>query len=264
MSRVALIAARSPDVPFEAREYEASRSGGGIGTGRTNECPPPSKSPSWHPVEMRMYLSSFRMGDHPEHLVDLVDDAGDALVIANAIDSAPAEIRAEGVDRELTALRSLGIAATELDLRDYFDHPDQLRDRVNRRALVWLRGGNVFMLRYALARTGADVLLADLLESDALVYAGYSAGPCVLAPSLQGLEAVDDPDLVRATYGADPIWEGLGLLDYAIVPHYESPGHPETEGCGLVAERYRATGVEHRTLRDGQAIVVDGLVTTIC
>jgi hypothetical protein len=30
-----------------------------------------------------------------------------------------------------------------------------------------------------------------------------------------------------------------------------------------VVERYRATGVAHRTLRDGQVIVVDGDTTTL-
>jgi hypothetical protein len=47
------------------------------------------------------------------------------------------------------------------------------------------------------------------------------------------------------------------------VPHYESPGHPETEDIGRVAERYRREGVPHKTLRDGQALVVDGDNTTL-
>lgn len=38
-----------------------------------------------------------------------------------------------------------------------------------------------------------DVIITDALVADALVYAQYSAGPCVLAPTLCGLDAVDDP-----------------------------------------------------------------------
>jgi dipeptidase E len=47
------------------------------------------------------------------------------------------------------------------------------------------------------------------------------------------------------------------VLPYAIVPHYRSD-HPESAAVETVAERYQATGVPHRTLRDGQVIVVHG------
>lgn len=64
-----------------------------------------------------------------------------------------------------------------------------------------------------------------LLSRDALACGGYSA--CVLAPSLRGLETVDDAGAVPRIYGAGPVWEGLGVLDHAMVPHYQSPDHPE-------------------------------------
>ena len=205
---------------------------------------------------MRMYLSSFRLGDHPERLVALLDQPGPAAVVANAIDDAPDDVRREGVELELDALRALGIDGHELDLRDYFGAPDRLAAELARRRLVWVRGGNTFMLRHALAESGADSLLTDLLARDALVYGGYSAGVCVLAPSLRGLDLVDAPEAVVERYGVPPRWDGLGVLEYALVPHVDSPGHPETEACGRLAEHYRAVGIPHRTLRDGEAIVV--------
>jgi dipeptidase E len=208
---------------------------------------------------VRLYLSSFRMGDHPEYLTALVgDDNRRTVVIANAMDDAPEEIRRAGVERELAALGDLGFDAAELDLRDHFDDQQRLRNELTGVALAWLRGGNVFMLRHALRRSGGDTVFRELLASDALVYAGYSAGPCVLSPSLRGLEAVDDADAVLRSYGAGPIWEGLAILDKAFVPHYRSPGHPETTALGLVAEKYRAEGVPHLTLHDGQALVISG------
>jgi dipeptidase E len=169
------------------------------------------------------------MGDHPEHLTALVgDDLRPAVVIANALDDAPADVRRAGAERELAALAALGVDAVELDLRDYFGREPRLRRDLAGVSLSWLRGGNVFMLRYALRRSGADTVFAELLAADALVYAGYSAGPCVLSPSLRGLELVDDADAVRRIYGCEPVWDGLGLLGEAFVPHYQSPGHPET------------------------------------
>jgi dipeptidase E len=48
-----------------------------------------------------------------------------------------------------------------------------------------------------------------------------------------------------------------------IVPHVDSPEHPESVRCNALAEHFRAAGVAHRTLRDGQALVVDGDETEI-
>jgi dipeptidase E len=103
----------------------------------------------------------------------------------------------------------------------------------------------------------------ELLAADALVYAGYSAGPCVLSPSLRGLELVDDPDAVTRIYGVAPMWDGLALLSEAFVPHYRSPGHPETAAIEQVVTRYQAEGVAYRTLHDGQALLINGPQTTI-
>ena len=212
---------------------------------------------------MRLYLSSFRIGNRPDRLVALAGGDRRVAVIANAMDSAPADVRGEGVQRELTALDELGFAPEELDLRDYFGDHARLRADLEPYGVVWVRGGNVFMLRYALAHSGGDVLLRERLDEDGIVYAGYSAGPCVLAPSLRGLETVDPPDVVEAAYGEPALWDGLGVLDYAIVPHVESPDHPECEALEQVAARYRATAIPHRTLRDGEVLVIDGETTTL-
>jgi dipeptidase E len=208
---------------------------------------------------MRLYLSSFRMGDHPEYLAALAGAPGrSAVVIANALDDAPAGVRRSGVEDELAGLARLGFGAVELDLRDYVGRQQRLRRDLGGISLAWLRGGNVFMLRYALLRSGGDVIFRDLLAADTLVYAGYSAGACVLSPSLRGLEAVDDAAAVTRAYGAEPVWDGLGLLDEAFVPHYRSQGHPETAAIELVVARYQAEGVAYRALRDGQVLLVNG------
>jgi dipeptidase E len=213
---------------------------------------------------MRLYLSSFRLGDHPEHLVSLAGAGGRrSVVIANAMDDAPPDVRRASVELESAALADLGLGAAELDLRDYFGHQRRLRQDLSGVTLAWLRGGNTFMLRHALDRSGADIVFRDLLAANALVYAGYSAGACVLSPSLRGLELVDDAGAVTRAYGSPPRWDGLAVLREAFVPHYRSPGHPETAAIERVVTRYRAEGIAYRTLRDGQALLVNGPETTI-
>jgi dipeptidase E len=204
------------------------------------------------------------MGDHPEHLVALAG-AGNrrAVVIANAMDDAPLAVRRASVGMELAALADLGFDAVELDLRDYFGQGQRVREELAGVSVAWLRGGNVFMLRHALHRCGADTVFRELLAGDELVYAGYSAGPCVLSPSLRGLELVDDADAVTRAYGCAPMWDGLAVLAEAFVPHYRSPEHPETAAIERVVARYRADGVAHRTLRDGQVLLINGPDTMI-
>ncbi|MFD6275291.1 Type 1 glutamine amidotransferase-like domain-containing protein [Streptomyces sp. NPDC060209] len=216
---------------------------------------------------MRMYLSSFRTGDHPDQMLALLTrpaSTTDVAVIANAIDALPDSERRVAVQREFGALAGLGLRPVEVDLRAFFDQPSTwVAAALSRFPLVWVRGGNVFVLRQALARSGADRALTDLLRQDALVYGGYSAGACVLAPDLHGLEQCDDPRAVRTAYGDRPRWDGLALLDYVVVPHIDSPGHPETEILGIVADRYHAEGVAHQPLRDGQAIVINDRSTRL-
>ena len=199
---------------------------------------------------MKLYLSSFRLGDHPERLVALLPRSARVAVICNAIDTEEPEIRREKVADEITWLTELGLRADELDLRV----ADDLSTRLTQYDGVWVRGGNVFVLRVAMARSGADEILPELIRSEQLVYAGYSAGPCVLAPSLRGLELCDD---VTAVDG-EAIWDGLGVLDHAIVPHLNSPGHPEMELLEKVQDLYQRTGVPHLAMSDGQALVIDG------
>ena len=206
---------------------------------------------------MRMYLSSFRVGDHPDRLLALMRRPGPAVVIANSCDTAPPErgrprCSASSTRWAPSASRppSSTCATTSTTA--------PARQRPAACELVWARGGNTFLLRHALAVSGGDEVLIDLLARDAIVYGGYSAGGCVLAPSLRGLELCDEPDDVPATYGVPARFDGLGLLDRPFVPHLDSPDHPETELVAKVAARYRAEGVAFHALRDGQVLVVDG------
>lgn len=213
---------------------------------------------------MRMYLSSFRLGTEPTHLVRLAGQAARIAVIANAIDTESPDARSSKVADECAALKELGLLPAEIDLRRYFDADSgSITLDLASFDAVWVRGGNVFVLRHALAASGADAALVELLGADRLVYAGYSAGPCVLGPSLEGLEAVDDPAGVEHAYGAAATWSGLGVLDQQIVPHVQSPTHPESAALDAVADRFLAQGIAHLRLRDGEALVIQGSAPTI-
>ncbi|MFE3446246.1 Type 1 glutamine amidotransferase-like domain-containing protein [Nocardia sp. NPDC059180] len=205
---------------------------------------------------MRLFLASYRFGAHYDRLAALAGAPGRVAVIGNACDAWPAA-RAAAITSDLVPLRRLGYQAEEVDLREYAGRTEQLAARLADFPLVWVRGGNTFVLRAQFARSGADLVIPELLAADALVYAGYSAGACVLAPDLHGLETADDPAEVRPVCGIEPRWDGLGLIDRPIVPHIDSATDPDGDGNRLAAA-YQAAGVTHWALTDDDVVVVDG------
>ena len=89
---------------------------------------------------MRLYLSSFRLGNHPQKLVDLVKGDMRAVVIVNACDHLSDEERLIRVQQEFAALQSLDFHTSELDLRNYFDNQQkqrELRDLLAGCGLIW-------------------------------------------------------------------------------------------------------------------------------
>lgn len=191
----------------------------------------------------------------------MAGEGGEAIVLANACD-AYADARDEAVERELTALGELGFRSRELDLRDYFGRDDVGRALAGAN-LVWVRGGSAFVLRKALESSGTDRMLVDALASDSFVYGGYSAGVCVLGEDISIFDTVDDRVDVERAYGELAREDGLGVIDFIVVPHVDSPGHPETEQCTALSRNLQQNGIEHFALRDGDVVVVDGDQTTL-
>lgn len=202
---------------------------------------------------MRLYLSSMDLGAHPERLVSLAGGRARAMIIMNALDNFPDE-RRHFFTTGKQALENLGFIADELDLRTCFDAPGQLAQALEGTGLLWVNGGNTFLLRRAMARSGFDSVVRALLDRDQLVYGGFSAGVCAIAPSLRGIEFLDDPYALAEGYSPEPIWEGLGLIDYHVAVHYRT-GHDEP--IQKTVRYYREHAMPYVALRDGEVIVVE-------
>lgn len=207
---------------------------------------------------MRLYLSSSGLGNQPQALRSLVADGRRAAVIANALDGTDPSARAEGVASEVESLRRLGFDAHEVDLRQYFSSRHHLAQTLAPFHLLWIRGGNAFVLRRACQQSGFDTLLTQRLSEDTVAYGGTSAGICLLAPSLHGIELVDDPTEVPEGYKADIIWEGLGVLPYQVVPHYRSDPPEFAAAIDQVVHYYLEHHLLFKALRDGEVLLVQG------
>lgn len=209
---------------------------------------------------MRLYLSSYRIGDRAGALLALLGNGKRAAIISNAKDNispAARQIHRRDVYDPHAELAALGIAGEDLDLRDYFGASGRLAEKLSALDLVWVVGGNVFVLRRAMLLSGFDRLIVKMLDRDDIVYGGFSAGAVIAAPSLRGLELMDDPAEVPAGYAPETTWDGLGLVDYAIVPHYRS-ARPEAAAAEAARKHFAARRVPYRALRDGEVIVWTG------
>ena len=91
---------------------------------------------------MRLYLSSSRLGNHPERLVALVPPRTRVIIVLNALDNAP-QAREEWLASQTADLESLGFVVEELDLRNYFGRPERLASALQGRGLIWINGGKV-------------------------------------------------------------------------------------------------------------------------
>lgn len=213
---------------------------------------------------MRLYLSSYKFGNKPEELIRLVGDKNKRVaLIPNAVDySDDQERRQESLKKDLEILSGLGFIPEEVDLRKYFNKEQELKAAMSQFGMVWVRGGNTFLLRRAFKQSGFDKVIKSLLEEDEIVYAGYSAGVCILAPSFRGLELVDNPEVIAAGYDKEVIWEGLNVLNYIIAPHYKSD-HPESAAIERVVSYLDENHLPYQTLRDGEVILIEGNKETL-
>lgn len=206
---------------------------------------------------MKLYLSSYKFGDNPQQLANLYGKNKKVAVIVNAWDVYPeGDRRQSGIQKEIDGLSQIGLQPELIDLRNYFNKQEELKVKLNEFGGLWVTGGNTFVLRRAYKESGMDNWLQLHKGDKELVYAGYSAGVCVLQKEMKGLEIIDEPNNVPDGYKNEVIWEGVGLIDFAFAPHYQS-NHPESEMVTKEVEWLIKNKIEHRTLHDGEVIIME-------
>src|SRR6266542_1476676 len=116
--------------------------------------------------------------------------------------------------------------------------------------LVW--GGDVLYLCRWMRESGLADLLPSLRQT---VYVGVSAGSMVTAPIFG--ETYDDPNTPFV------IDKGLGLVDFALLPHLDHKDHPESS-TAKVERMAAAVPVPMYAIDDQTAIkVTDGTVEVV-
>lgn len=199
---------------------------------------------------MKLYLSSYRIPT-PQDLAVLLGkpltEASLAL-FPNAKDYYVERARNFKVNDFVEYLRQLGLRVEVVDLRDY-NSPDTLKEKLASHDLVWAMGGNTYMLRHEMRRSGFEKIIKSLL-GNGVAYGGDSAGALVAGISIAGVEAADEPE-----FAEEVIEAGLGLVPFAILPHVDNPEFADVLPLFRSLHQDKNEIIE---LKDSQAIIFDG------
>ncbi|CAG9189389.1 putative Dipeptidase E [Paraburkholderia caribensis] len=160
---------------------------------------------------------------------------------------------AQWLESQTNKVRALGFAVQELDLRHFFGRTDRLVDTLAQFDAVWGNGGNAFILRRAMKQSRFDLAIAESLRHDRIVYSGFSAAAVIASSTLHALDHVSDPIEVPPGYDPTVVWDGLGILPFSLVVHFQSD-HPESHKVGQEVAFYERHDMEYRTLKDGEAL----------
>jgi dipeptidase E len=207
---------------------------------------------------MRFYLSSYGMGNEVEMLKSLLPKDNKRFgYIPNALDftGADPERRVRQGQITMDALRQVGIDPELLDLKDYFGRESALVKKVSELGGVWISGGNTFVLRQAMSLSGLDEILKGSALRKDFLYGGFSAAGCVLSPDLHAYEIVDDATDLPYAEIQKVTWEGLGLIDFAFMPHFDS-NHPESSDIAKEIQNCRDKGMPFKAVRDGEVLII--------
>jgi dipeptidase E len=111
---------------------------------------------------MKYYLSSFRIGNNIDEFKKLFPNNKNTAYISNALDFADGQDWVKKFTQtDINLLNNLGLKTERFDLKKYFQNKTQLEIDLNKYGVIWVSGGNVFVLRQAMALSGFDIFLKN-------------------------------------------------------------------------------------------------------
>jgi len=204
---------------------------------------------------MDFYLASYKFGNHKKEFLNLISKTNKKTAfIPNAGDAYPKKKNEERTAKTLEELKEVGLDPEIIDLKQYFGKEKALEKKLKTKEVIWVKGGNTFVLRKAMNLSGFDKIFKKLLNKKKMLYAGYSAGIVVLAPSLKSTEIVDAKNAIPYK-NKKILWEGLNYLPYLPLPHYAS-NHPESKKINKTIKYCIKEKIPFKTLKDNEVIVI--------
>lgn len=202
---------------------------------------------------MILYLSSQKFGTDTTFLKEwIIEHDNKLLLIFNALDAKGKEKINNNVNDDINLLEQIGFEVKVLDLKDYFDNQEELKQICQEYNSFCVMGGNVFVLRQAMKYSGFDTILEEKKNDKNCLYIGYSSGSCVLSKDIEIYKDVDEA--INFYNQGQIIYEGIGLIDYIFIPHYKSNYH-KVHLIDKLVDLCEKNRIEYKALTDGEVSI---------
>ncbi|MEM9469263.1 MAG: Type 1 glutamine amidotransferase-like domain-containing protein [Pseudomonadota bacterium] len=154
---------------------------------------------------------------------------------------------------ELNAIKPLVKNMSEFDIQG--KSHEELVSALEGIDILYVTGGNTYVLLEAMNNIDFKKALLTFLESGG-VYLGSSAGSIVMCPDINFIREMDEPKKARLE-----TTKGLGLIDFAIMPHINQPKFNDIFVKTLEGSNKDKTIIG---LRDDQALWVENNYIQTC
>ena len=108
--------------------------------------------------------------------------------------------------------------------------------------------------------SGLDNILRKMYKDNhKIIYGGESAGACVLAPTLNGIELMDNDAINPYGNVTEITRDGLDILTYSVIPHYKSTynGWWMWKITEDIEKMMKDKDMPYIALQDGEVIIIN-------
>ncbi|HLO31663.1 MAG TPA: Type 1 glutamine amidotransferase-like domain-containing protein [Anaerolineales bacterium] len=177
-----------------------------------------------------------------------LEDKDDPIVAYLPLASLYAERWLELEGKSFKGLARLEAVNTELMTQK------EIEDVLRRASLVYIPGGNTFLLNHRLHISGVMPYLRRKIQSG-LPFVGFSAGTILCGPNIL---TANDMNTVET-----PHFDGLDLLPFNFFAHYADDGYGQSVHDAWLGDYYFFHDNPVIMLSDGAYVKVDGKKTTL-
>lgn len=136
-----------------------------------------------------------------------------------------------------------------VDMIDFTKEEVDVADLINKYDALFINGGNVFYLEAMIKQYNFQEVIESFINNK--LYIGGSAGASVLGHDIYPLKYLDDINVVE-----NASKKGLGLVEFNILPHYNTPKYQEK--IKQAEKDFLKNSVDLLPIEDAQAVFTDG------
>lgn len=151
------------------------------------------------------------------------------------------------VEEGKKSLQKLGLIVDVLDISTA--NFDEIKEKLTKNYYIYVTGGNTFFLLQEMKKSGAGEIIKREVDLGKL-YIGESAGSMILSKNIEYVKIMDNVE--KALYLDN--FEGLGLLDFYTVPHYNN--FPFKKITQKILQQY-SSNLNLQPISNNEAILVE-------